>query len=70
MLQIILSHGLGAEVGVAPGTIPGPRNGLYSARPLGWGAEGKEETEPQMGSSRDHVPLQFLAILNMFAALA
>ena len=41
-----------------------------SARPLGWGAEGKEETEPQRGSSRDHVPLQFLAILNMFAALA
>lgn len=41
-----------------------------SARPLGWGAKGKEVTEPQRGSSRDHVPLQFLAILNMFAALA
>ena len=28
VLQTILSHGLGAEVGVAPGIIPGPRNGL------------------------------------------
>ena len=41
-----------------------------SVRPSGRGAEGKEETEPRRGSSRDHVPLQFLAILNMFAALA